>query len=332
MSKRSTRPWHAAAPRWLAAAVMATCPAGFAAAAGLPMPDHVVVVIEENKPYSSIIGNTVDAAYINSLALRGAVMSNSYGTDGSSQPNYLQLFSGANQGVVDNTTPQSFSTPNLRSALAARGLSFSGYSESLPFAGYTGSSATTLPGQNQYVRKHNPWVNWQGAASNAVPAAETLPFSSFPADFSSLPTVSFVVPNEQNNMHDGSIAAGDNWLLQNIDAYVTWAQTHNSLLILTWDEDDGQHGNHIMTLLVGPMVLPGFYPQAINHLNVLRTIEEMYGLAYVGNSAGVSAISGALVTSAVAEPSALSLWTGGGLCLWALGRRRAQRHDRLASS
>ena len=76
----------------------------------------------------------------------------------------------------------------------------------------------------------------------------------------------------------------------NLSAYVAWAQTHNSLLIVTWDEDDGGQGNHIATIFAGPMVKPGQYGETINHYTVLRTVEAMYGLTPLGNSATVKPI------------------------------------------
>ena len=42
--------------------------------------------------------------------------------------------------------------------------------------------------------------------------------------------------------------------------------------------------------VAGPMVLAGKYSERINHYNVLRTIEAMYGLKALGNSAGVKPI------------------------------------------
>ena len=79
---------------------------------GVPRPDHVVIVIEENHSYSEIIGSSA-APYINSLAAQGALFTQSYATTHPSQPNYLHLFSGSNQGVTNDSCPHSFSTANL---------------------------------------------------------------------------------------------------------------------------------------------------------------------------------------------------------------------------
>jgi hypothetical protein len=63
------------------------------------------------------------------------------------------------------------------------------------------------------------------------------------------------------------------------------------LLIVTWDEDDGTQKDRIPTIFVGQMVHPGQYNEFINHYNVLRTIEDMYGLPYAGNSSTVTPIT-----------------------------------------
>src|SRR5437660_12829449 len=92
-------------------------------------PDHVVLVIEENHGYSEIIGSS-QAPYINSLASQGALMTNSFALTHPSEPNYLDLFSGSNQGVTDDSCPVGpFSTPNLGRGLINAGRTFGGYSE-----------------------------------------------------------------------------------------------------------------------------------------------------------------------------------------------------------
>ena len=139
-----------------------------------------------------------------------------------------------------------------------------------------------------YARKHNPWVNFSN-----VPAASNLPFTAFPSDFSTLPTLAFVVPNLCNDTHDCSITTGDTWLDSNIDSYAQWAKTRNSLLVLTWDEDDRSQSNQIPTLFVGALVVPGNYGEGIDHFRVLATLETMYGLPLTGSAAGKTPITDA---------------------------------------
>jgi len=246
---------------------------------GIAPPDHVVVVMEENHSFSQIIGSS-SAPYINSLAQQGALFTQSFAVEHPSQPNYLDLFSGSNQGVTDDSCPHTFSTENLGSELTAAGQSFTGFSEDLPSAG------STVCTSGAYARKHSPWINFTNVATSA-----NQPFTSFPTDFSTLPTLSFVIPNLNDDMHDGTIAQGDTWLQQHIDSYVQFAKTHNSLLIVTWDEDDNSSNNQIATIFVGPMVKQGQFSETINHFNVLRTLEDLYGLTHVGSAASATPIS-----------------------------------------
>ncbi|HCW07463.1 MAG TPA: hypothetical protein DGG95_08890, partial [Cytophagales bacterium] len=96
-----------------------------------------------------------------------------------------------------------------------------------------------------------------------------------------------------------SRTVADNWLKANLDGYVQWLKNNNSLLILTWDEDDYSDNNHIPTIFFGPMVNPGLYDEGasgITHHNVLRTIEDMYGISHSGNAANVSPITDVWLT------------------------------------
>jgi hypothetical protein len=254
----------------------------FAACGQIPLFDHVVVVVMENHSDTQIIGNIANAPYINSLAADGANFSQSFAIEHPSEPNYLDLFSGSNQGVTDDSCPHTFSTDNLGSQLIAAGLTFVGYSETLPASDPTVCTYAT----HGYARKHNPWVNF-----NNVPAASNQPFSAFPGDFSTLPTLAFVIPNLCNDMHDCSIATGDTWLADNIDPYVQWACAHNSLLVLTWDENDGSATNQIPTVFAGALVIPGTYIETIDHFSVLATLEAMHGLDPVGAAANRTPIS-----------------------------------------
>ncbi|WP_256238306.1 alkaline phosphatase family protein [Bacillus sp. EB600] len=240
--------------------------------AGMQKIDHVVIVIEENHSKSKITNNP-SAPYMNSLMKQGANFTNYHAIEHPSQPNYLDIFSGSNHGVKDDKQPISkFSSKNLASELIEKNYSFAGYSEDQPSVGYDEKLAG-----NGYVRKHNPWTNFTN-----VPKEANQPLESFPEDFTKLPTVSFVIPNQQNNMHDGTIKEADQWLKEHLDSYVHWAKTHNSLLIVTWDEDEGSKENTIPTFFVGSMVKTGQYDENFNHFNLLRTIEDIYGLSHAG--------------------------------------------------
>jgi phosphatidylinositol-3-phosphatase len=307
--------------------------------AGPLVPDHIVIVVFENHSYADIIGNP-SAPNFTALAAAGAnivaapldpaaITSGSHAVRHPSQPNYLELYSGSSQGVIQDgrpgtsaepfSSPPPWNTPNLGAALRNAGFSFATYSESLPSVGFDGDAATTVPGQNQYQRKHNPAANWVNDANptgNYLPSSVNQPFSTFQTigasagGFAGLPTVSLVVPNEQDDMHDGTIGQADAWLKTNIlDPYLTWANAHNSLLIVTFDEDgNNTPTNQIPTIFAGPMVKPGNYTEAqlnlanpylvsptepgvqtptftaMNHFNVLSTLEDFYVLAHLGGS------------------------------------------------
>jgi acid phosphatase len=253
-----------------------TRPAGpGAGAAGVPRFDHVVVAVFENHGYARIVGSQ-DAPYLNRLAARGVLLTDSHGVTHPSQPNYLALFSGGTHGIPDDSCPHDLpGVANLGSQLETVGRSFTGYAEGLPSVGYPGCTA----GQSSYARKHAPWVNFP-----AVPAQRSRPWSDFPTDFAALPSVALVVPDLCHDMHDCAVSVGDTWAAAHLDPYARWAATHNSLLIVTFDEDEGTGTatGRIPTILAGDHVRPGRYGGPVDHYRVLRTVEAAFGLPGLG--------------------------------------------------
>jgi acid phosphatase len=243
---------------------------------------HVVVVMMENHSYSEIIGNS-SAPFLNSLAQQGMSLTEMHGVAHPSQPNYVALFSGGPQGITSDSCPHSFSVDNLGNQLRATGLgwSFAGYSEDLPSVG---SEVCTA---GSYARKHVPWTNFTD-----LPATVNQPWTSFPTSYSRLPTVAFVIPNLDDDMHNGTIAQGDAWVRDHFSGYATWARTHNSLLIITWDEDDNTPSNHIPTIITGANVPAKQVGLTTNTYSLLRLIEERYGLALLGHAASATQITG----------------------------------------
>src|ERR1700738_2581746 len=90
----------------LYAIALLVCASSFAMAADpvswpstLPVYDHIVIVVEENKDFEQILGGKLDAPYLRKLAAEGASMGRMFGEEHFSQGNYFWLFSGSNQNV-----------------------------------------------------------------------------------------------------------------------------------------------------------------------------------------------------------------------------------------
>jgi acid phosphatase len=89
----------------------------------------------------------------------------------------------------------------------------------------------------------------------------------------------------------GTVSQADAWLKEHLDDYAKWAETHRSLLIVTWDEDDNTSDNRIPTLFAGPVIKAGRYDNPIDHYNVLRTLEDLLGIPPIGKSREAEPIS-----------------------------------------
>lgn len=277
-------------------------------------PDRVVVVIEENGA-SNAIGDTANMPYFNQLAASGLVYNNSHGLNGSEQVfgqmNYLALYSGSTQGITDDFSGYSFDSPNIAKSLHDAGLSFSGFVESLPAAGdmtthFAGDPSDPLH-PDAYARRYNPMAQFTDVGAGRTNADVNKPFSSFPTDYSALPTVSYVVPNRLHNTHGSNEAPpfandpsaytqlrrdADQWLQQNLDGYLQWAKTHNSLLIIQTEDADRtrNYAGGGTTIVAGDprLFVSGVNGSYVSHYGVLRTIEDMYGIAPIGATATAS--------------------------------------------
>lgn len=274
-------------PATPAAASVTGAPPTTTGSSGVPHPDHIVVVTEENEDASSVLDGD-SAPFLDSLATRGANLTAMTAETHPSQPNYLAMFSGDMHGVDDDSCLHRLDAPNLASELLAAGKTFVGYSEGLPRAGFTGCT-----GGDGYAQKHSPW-----AAFGNVPASANQPWSAWPKDLSQLPSVAFVTPNLCHDMHDCDVATGDDWLRENLGTYATWAQTHNSWLVVTWDEaSDSSPDNRIATLIVGEGIKPGDDDEPADHYRLLRTITDAEGIPPIGQAASIRPLTGIFGTA-----------------------------------
>lgn len=248
----------------------------------VPLLDHIIVVVMENHSYDQVRF----LPYTASLIAANSSFSASYALTHPSQPNYIGMWAGALLGVSNNTCPapgSPFSAQNLGYACESAGISWRAYSEDLPAVG---SSLCTAAG-GLYVRKHCPWTNFGNLDHN-----NERPYTDLAIDIANnaLPRLAYVIPNQCNNSHDCPTTVGDNWLAANLPAMID-AVGSNGVVILTWDEDDSQSANHILTVFAGPTVHAGYVsPGTVNHYTVLRTICDALGIAPFGGAIGQAPI------------------------------------------
>lgn len=248
------------------------------ARAAAPHHDRVVVVVMENKSYDEVRS----LPYISSLLAQGATLSNSVAIRHPSQPNYFALWGGNTLGITNDNCPapgSPFLSQNLGQMCETHGLTWRAYSENL---GAVGSTACSFDGNTStglYTRKHDPWTYYLN-----VNHLNERPYPDLAADIAggTLPNLVFIIPNNCHNTHNSStpgcgLADGDAWLAANLPAVIA-ALGPGGLLVLTWDEDDSSANNHILTALVGPLVIPGAVSdQAVNHYTIVRMICEALG-------------------------------------------------------
>ena len=272
-----------------AVATSAVLVARHTATAAPAMAPHVMLIVEENRSESSVIGSD-EAPFITGLANRYGLATASYGQSHPSLPNYLALLSGSTQGVADDGAQYSFAGPTLVDQLAQQGLTWRAYMESIPSACYNGASS------GSYAKKHDPFMYFHSITQNSSQCQNVVPLGSLQADLSSAQDADFVwiTPNLCNDGHDCSTATADAWLATNLAPVLSssWFQ-QNGVVIITWDEGtdnsgccNGASGGHIATIVITanqPQHLTS--AQAVDHAGTLRTIERLYGLPPLGDAA-----------------------------------------------
>jgi phosphatidylinositol-3-phosphatase len=256
-------------------------------AATVPPSTHVFIVLEENRSYSSVIGNS-SMPYVNSLASKYGLAQQYYANTHPSIGNYFMLTAG--QVITNNDSLCSTLTQdNVVRHLLTAGKTFKAYAESLPYAGYTGC------GVYPYLKRHNPLAYFSDVA-NSSEKYNLVPFTKFATDraHNTLPHYSFIVPNLLHDAHDGTLNQADSWLKTNIAPLIASATFQkDGILIIVFDESttsDTQHGGgHVAALIIGPKVKPGHKSTTLRqHQNTLKTLMQALGLSSFPSAAGAA--------------------------------------------
>jgi acid phosphatase len=254
---------------------------------------HVVVVVEENADYSSVVGNTAAMPYLNSLISEYGLATQYYSNTHPSIGNYEMLTTGEVMTNNDDQTPASFplAVDNIVRELWANGRTWKAYAEGLPYAGYSGGNS------GDYYVRHVPLAYLTDVQDSAVGHKGLVPFNEFSADVAAgkLPNFSFVTPNACDDAHNCSLDVADSWLKKHIAPLLTSAPfKHDGLLIIVFDEsaNDNRHGGgRVAAVLVSPAHSKRSYQSAVlfQHQSTLRLILESLGVDSLPGAAAKAA-------------------------------------------
>lgn len=268
---------------------------------GNPAPSkwkHIVVLIDENKTYSQVIGS-IDAPYITGLVAKCGTSPKwndaNYNVDGSnngsynSKPHYGVYTSGVAptvSGITTDTYSTTTNVDNIFNRMRLAGMSVKSY--------VGGASASCGHGDfdGDYHDPMRYYTDIGGQSTDPTTFCNThdVSLDNFLTDANnnSLPALSFIIPNNDENMHNTGIPVGDNWAKSMLDPLFdsTPYKEGDTAVFFLWDED-----TNIPNVLISPSIRPGSRPtipsgsNPISHYSALRTWEDMLGISpYLGDS------------------------------------------------
>jgi len=258
---------------------------------------HIVIIVFENNEFGSVIGNSAMPNY-NRLAGEYTLLTQYYAVTHPSLPNYIALIGGDTFGIDRNCYDCFINGPNLPDQIEASGRSWKTYQEGMPQTCFVGSTDT-------YTQRNNPFIYFDPIRLNKPRCERSIvPLTELDADLAavSLPNYIFITPNLCNNAHDCGLDVADAWVGEMVTkltaALASKASTEPYLIVLTWEEgetDDtccglgGWAGGRVATVLISPLVKNGFQDSTpYTHYSLLKTIEEAWGLLYMGHAADVT--------------------------------------------
>jgi phosphatidylinositol-3-phosphatase len=250
-----------------------------------PSSSHVFLVVEENHSYSEVIGNSA-MPYLNGLASKFGLATQYYADAHPSIGNYFMLTTGQIETIDDGFTG-TISDDNVVRELVKANKSWRSYAESLPSPGYLGGDSYP------YLRHHNPFTYFSDVIGTSQ-ASNVVPFSQFSSDLAggNLPDFSFIIPNALDDAHDGTLAAADQWLANNINPLVTSSEFHsNGVLVIVFDESEitdlAHGGGHVAMVIAGPQIKPGIQSSTFfQHESTLRLVLSTLGVnSFPGDAA-----------------------------------------------
>ena len=258
----------------------------------VPHFERIVIIIFENKEFGTVIGNPKMPNF-NKLASEYTLLTQFYAVMHPSLPNYIALMSGDTFGIKSDCNNCFVNAPSLPDLIEASGRTWKTYQEDMPKPCYVGDTYN-------YAQKHNPFIYFDPIRLDSARCERSIvPLTALQTDIDSgsLPNFLFITPNLCNDAHDCGLDVADAWMTDLLGRLVPALdkQGPNYLLVLTWDEGQGEHsccglpreaGGRIPVVFYSPLVKNGFEDSTpYTHYSMLKTIAEAWGLPYLGHAA-----------------------------------------------
>jgi phospholipase C len=260
-----------------------------------PVPNfsHIVIIVLENREFDLVIGNP-QAPNFNGWAAQYTLLTQHYAIRHPSLPNYIALIGGDTLGIDSNCWDCFVDTVSLPDLIEASGRTWKTYQEAMPEPCY-------LMDTSKYVRKHNPFIYFDSIRLDEERCrTHVVPLTDLEVDLAngSLPDFIFITPDICNSAHDCEIGITDAWLGKWVDWIMSNPQmAKDGLIILTWDEGQGDHGccgvepggGRIATILISQLARSGFQDDTPYTLYaLLKMIAAAWDLPLIGHAADES--------------------------------------------
>ncbi len=237
--------------------------------------NRIITIVLENTDYKAAIKDP----YLKSLSEQGSLFTHFRGNFHPSYANYLAMV-GGKYFYTNLDVQKDIDAKTIADLLEAKGLTWKNYAEGYPGNCFLGDR------QGDYVRKHVPFLSFKNIQQNPERCANVVPSEDFPVDVArgTVPHFALYTPNLENDGHDSDLPTASAWLKKFLEPLLADTAFMNETLIeVTFDESKSYLNNHIYTLFIGNMVKKNFRSNAcISHYNVLRTIEDNFGVGTLG--------------------------------------------------
>ena len=252
-----------------------------------PVTKLLVFVVENH----SLGQMRAEMPYTYSLAKKYAHATRYYGVTHPSLPNYLAMVGGRTFGVTDNRRPKENPVVgrSVFSAALRHGLTAKVYAEGMP------ADCATDNGGDHYAVRHNPWAYFVDERDQC--RDNDVPFAGFDAAVHAgrLPNAGMVVPDTCHDAHDCDLEEADAWFedrMQTVFAGPDW-RSGRLAVVLTADEDDSDHDNRVLTVVIHPSQHHHVVRERLDHYALAGLYADVVGAPRPGEAAKAPSMAAA---------------------------------------